>query len=117
MPKERWKVIDGHPNYAVSNLGNVRNLITERTLTPYDDGTGYMRVKLDGNCLRLHILVAKAFIPNPDGKLTVNHIHGNKKDNRASQLEWATFSEQMSHAWRTGLRSRPKENYGKKKVI
>ena len=88
MPKERWKVIDGHPNYEVSNLGKVRNIKTNRLLTPYDDGKGYLRVKIDGKCLRLHILVAVSFLPNTDNKPTVNHIHGNKHDNRASQLEW-----------------------------
>ena len=104
MPKEHWKTVDGHPNYQVSSLGNVRNTKTGRTLTPYDDGSGYIRVTVDSKCLRLHILVAKAFIPNPDNKPTVNHIHGNKKDNRASQLEWATYSEQQYHVWQTGLR-------------
>ncbi len=108
MPKERWKTIDGHPNYEVSSLGKVRNTVTGKTLTPYDDGKGYLRVKLDGKCLRLHILVASAFLPNPDGKPTVNHIHGNKYDNRASQLEWATYSEQMQHVWDTGLRAKEK---------
>ncbi len=115
MPKERWRVIDEHTNYAVSNLGKVRNVKTNRLLTPYDDGKGYLRVKIDGKCLRLHILVAVSFLPNTDNKPTVNHIHGNKHDNRASQLEWATYSEQMQHVWDTGLRSR--RNYGKQKVV
>ncbi len=115
MPKESWKVIAEHPNYQVSSLGNVRNIRTNKLLTPYNDGTGYYRVCLDGKCLRLHILVAKAFLPNPDNKPTVNHIRGNKKDNRASQLEWATYSEQQYHVWQTGLRKRRKR-YAKGKT-
>lgn len=111
MPKERWKTIEGHPNYEVSSLGKVRNIRTGKLLTPYDDGKGYYRVSMDGKCLRLHILVAVAFIPNAENKTTVNHIRGNKMDNRASQLEWATPSEQLTHAWQTGLRG----NYGKGK--
>lgn len=106
MPKERWKTIEGHPNYEVSSLGKVRNIRTGKILTPYDDGKGYWRVKVDGKSLRLHILVATAFIPNEENKTTVNHIKGNKKDNRASQLEWATPSEQLTHAWQTGLRDK-----------
>lgn len=115
MPKERWRVIDGHPDYLVSNLGKVRNTKTNRLLTPYDDGKGYLRVKIDGKSLRLHILVAVAFLPNTDNKPTVNHIHGNKYDNRASQLEWATYSEQIQHVWDTGLRQR--RNNGKQKIV
>ncbi len=117
MPKERWKVVDGHPNYQVSSLGNIRNIKTGRTLTPYDDGSGYIRVTVDNRCLRLHILVAKAFIPNPENKPTVNHIHGNKKDNRASQLEWATYSEQQFHVWQTGLRKGGKRYAEKTKGV
>lgn len=108
MPKERWKTIDGHPNYEVSSLGKVRNIKTDRLLTPYDDGKGYLRVKVDGKSLRLHILVASAFLSNPDNKPVVNHLHGNKYDCRASQLEWATYSENLVHAWRTGLRAKEK---------
>ena len=108
MPKERWRVIDGHPNYEVSSLGKVRNIVTGKVLTPYDDGKGYLRVKVYGKSLRLHILVASAFLSNPDKKPVVNHLHGNKYDCRASQLEWATYSENLTHAWRTGLRAKDK---------
>lgn len=111
--KERWKIIDGHPNYEISSLGRVRNIKTNNLLVPYNDGSGYYRVKLDGKNLRLHIIVAQAFIPNPENKPTVNHIHGNKRDNRASQLEWATYSEQNFHVWRTGLRKGGKKRYAK----
>ena len=46
----------------------------------------------------MHQLVARQFIPNPKNKRTVNHINGNKSDNRVENLEWATDSEQMQHA-------------------
>lgn len=103
MGKERWRVIDEHPNYAVSDLGRVRNIQKNFILKPYDDGKGYYRVNLNNRSVRLHILVASAFLSNPDHKPIVNHKHGNKHDCRASQLEWVTASENTIHAYVTGL--------------
>lgn len=101
--RESWKTIIEHPNYQISNMGNVRNSKSGKVLKPYDDGKGYLRVKIDGKCLRVHILVATAFIPNPEGKPIVNHKKGKKHDCRASQLEWATASENTQHAYDFGL--------------
>ncbi len=84
-------------------MGQVRNIKSGKLLNPYDDGSGYLRVKIDGRCERLHILVATAFIPNPENKPIVNHKRGKKHDCRASQLEWVTQSENIQHAWDTGL--------------
>lgn len=109
--RESWKVIDGHPGYAVSNMGHVRNVTTRKQLTPYDDGKGYLRVKLDGDNCRLHILVAVAYVPNPepDVRNVVNHKRGKKHDCRASQLEWVTQAENIQHAWDTGLCKRKRK--------
>lgn len=107
--KERWKVVQNHPNYEVSSMGGVRNIKTRAILTPYNDGRGYLRVKIDGRCARVHRMVAMAFIPNPLHKPVVNHKHGKKHDNRASQLEWATAQENTLHAYRTGLIKPPKK--------
>lgn len=104
----KWETIDEHENYQINRMGDVRNKRTGKILKPYDDGNGYLRVKLDGKSLRLHILVAKQFIPNdnPLVKNIVNHKKGNKHDPRASQLEWVTQQENVIHAWRCGLISR-----------
>lgn len=99
----KWKPILNHPNYEVNRMGQIRNARTGRILKPYDDGNGYLRVKIDGRCERVHILVAVAFIPNPENKPVVNHKKGKKHDCRASQLEWVTQSENIKHAWDFGL--------------
>lgn len=98
-----WCDCPNHPNYEIHPMGKVRSKKTGKILTPYDDGRGYLRLKLDGMNCRLHILVALAFIPNPENKPVVNHKGGDKHDCRASELEWVTVSENTKHAWDHGL--------------
>lgn len=78
-------------------------------------------MKNDGTkaCYRLHRLVMMAFqpIPNPS-EMEVNHKDGNKKNNKLSNLEWCTSSENQRHAFRTGLqkpRRGEKSNFSKLK--
>lgn len=122
--RERWSVIPEHPSYMVSSMGRIKNMVTGVLLKPYDDGKGYLRVKLDRNNCRVHILVALAFVHNddPEKKTVVNHKHGKKHDCRASQLEWVTQKENVQHAWDTGLckRKRTKRkavDYGTGKAL
>lgn len=63
---------------------------------------------------RLHVLVAKHFIPNPENKPTVNHKLGDKSLNSKNDLEWATHQEQMDHAVTNGLTASGMRNGGNK---
>ena len=99
-----WVKIAEHPNYSVSNDGNVRNDRTGRILTPVKTKNGYLRVGLDKKLCRIHRLVAKNFLENPNGLQQINHIDGNKENNKAENLEWCTASQNIIHAQKTGLK-------------
>lgn len=80
----------------------------------YDDGelvsevfqeNSYRRAHIDGTLLFTHVVVAEAWHDNPDKKPVVNHIDGNKKNCRPSNLEWATYSDNLNHAYEAGLRT------------
>lgn len=95
--------------YQVSNTGEVRNARTGHRITHYINEHGYCVVgfynKEKGHTdhHKVHRLVAEAFIPNTEGKRTVNHIDGNKLNNNAENLEWATHKENLNHAIKSGL--------------
>lgn len=100
--EETWKPIPNFQGYYASSLGRIKNE-DGRILNQYEIA-GYLGVCLTpyGSHL-VHRLVCLAFHDNPDNKREVNHINGNKQDNRAENLEWVTHQENMQHAWKTGL--------------
>lgn len=90
---EYWRQVKGYNNrYEVSNLGNVRSKYNG--LLKQKENDGYLEVSLRDNGknkkVRVHRLVAEAFIPNPDELKTVNHKDENKKNNKRNNLEWVT---------------------------
>lgn len=93
-------------NYSVSSTGRVRNDLTSRELNPStQQDYKHTTLQINGKSkrFRVHRLVAIAFIPNPENKPYVNHLNGNKSDNRVENLEWTTPQENTVHAWKTGL--------------
>lgn len=104
--------------YQASNFGRIRSMVyrfdlkrkTPLIIRPDVTNNGYFRcairdIKENGYKViyRLaHRLIAESFHIRPDGKNDVNHIDGDKKNNRPENLEWCTASENNIHGWKYG---------------
>ncbi len=105
---EIWKHIDSENgnNYEVSSFGNIRNKKTGKSRKLIYNN-GYLKVDLSEGGKRInyfvHRLVAFAFLDKPKNGNIVNHIDGNKSNNRISNLEWCTYKENTQHSFKTGL--------------
>lgn len=126
---ERWKEIEEYPGYEISDKGRVRSYYEkkkkvgtwggydrilhdepQRILKQSDDGNGYMKVYLQNDekrtCVKVHKLVADAFVPNPNGYDTVDHIKSGpegKLDNRAENLRWLPRRDNIQKAYADGM--------------
>lgn len=102
----KLKVLDLFSGYTIREDGVVTSRFG-RVIKQQVGGLGYVRVELwengKGRKYLVHRLVAQAFIPNPERKPQVNHIDGDKSNNKISNLEWVTQSENQIHAYRCGL--------------
>lgn len=114
--EEEWRDIKGYEGiYQVSNIGRVKSLcrlreykggrichLKGKMITPSPDRYGYLHLCLSKNNIvktfRVHMLVANAFIPNPNKKCEINHIDGNKVNNCVQNLEWCTQKENVHHS-------------------
>jgi hypothetical protein len=113
LETEEWRSVRGYTGfYLVSSLGRVQGILRGTILKPDESGKRsnpkkYWRVTLSKNGktrrFGIHQLVARAFVgPQPKGKFP-NHKDGDKKNNRATNLEWLTHQENMDHAKANGL--------------
>lgn len=115
-----WKTIKAFPLYEVSLVGEIRNKRTKRHLKTrvlrsyesvglIEEETGIQRTAF------VHRCVASAFLDNPNNLPTINHKDGNKLNNHVDNLEWCTYSQNLIHAYATGLK-KPSINPNKRPV-
>ncbi len=102
-------LINGFKHHTINKNGVVINTKTGNIKAIWKGANGYYHVDIQEfnkpKKVALHRLLALQYIPNPEGKRTVNHIDGNKLNNSLSNLEWATDSENIQHAYDTRLNS------------
>ena len=118
MSNITWKTLvyngETYDKFEISNNGQLKNVETGTIYKQHINKEGYNQVcvSLGGRnkkkVFKIHKAVAETFIENPENKNTVNHIDGNKNNNSYKNLEWATLSENIKHAFDTGLNKQKK---------
>ena len=91
--------------YTINKDGTVVNTKNERVIKGSLTNVGYVRITFFGERISLHRLIATKYLPVIDGKKYINHKNGDKLDNRVENLEWCTMSENVKHAFDTGLKN------------
>lgn len=98
-PNEIWKSLDEFPNYMFSNYGRIKNISLNILMSECKDSDGYVVIGLrnnKGRCTRrIHKIIATLFCENPNNYTTVNHINHIRHDNRAENLEWCNFKDNI----------------------
>lgn len=105
MPE--WRVVSEFPEYDVSDDGQVRRRDTGRVRKGWTEQSGHRTVTLQNpgsksKRVKIHRLVAKAFLPNPGGLPYVRHLNDVPGDNRLTNLAWGTNSDNQKDSIRNG---------------
>ncbi|HHW0480889.1 TPA: NUMOD4 domain-containing protein [Escherichia coli] len=103
---EEWRPAAGYEDfYEVSSFGNVRRKGVKRNMKPSVNNHGYLQTIFHtsgrAKCVKIHRLVATTFLP---GSGVVNHLDGVKTNNVISNLEITSQSENVLHAYKSGLK-------------
>lgn len=99
MKVESWAALGN--GYEVGDMGNIRR--NGKLLKPWIvKSTGYAQISISGKVRSVHRLVAQAFCGGIAEGLVVNHINGIRNDNRAENLEWATYRQNQLHRYVIG---------------
>lgn len=114
--------IEGNNNYFISGENvyslNFKNTNRPSILKKSIDSRGYYQVSMtinnESKPYLFHRLIAQHFIENKCNKPCINHKDGNKLNNNIDNLEWCTYSENINHAIKTGLRKSPNHKLGSK---
>lgn len=106
-PNNVRPVLGTDGRYGVTRRGQVWSCRFQMWRKPYVNTTGYLCVSVCVNYRKrnryIHRIIAEAWIPNPKRLPHVNHKDGDKINNRLSNLEWCSKSDDVRHAWRIGL--------------
>lgn len=110
LPGEKWKLIEGTNDYYISNKGRAKR--GQKLLKKSLDKDGYYTVNIYGKRKRVNILVAKAFVPNPDPEHfdVVDHRNNIKTQNNEDNLQWTTRSRNLQMAHEDHLISKSKRD-------
>lgn len=102
---EQWKPVEENPNYEVSSCGKVKRNGKLIKVNVNKRGYQYCNISTNGKVtkVKIHRLVAKAFVSNPLNCKTVNHKDGNKLNNHFTNLEWVSLRQNIQHGWEIGL--------------
>lgn len=122
---EEWKVavfrnVETNIEYQISSYGRLMNMgspqpngghTKPKILKPQMNRLGYLEFRIKGKHCKIHQIVADTFITNPNNYSDIDHINGNKTDNRVSNLRWVTHKENSNNpnthwkfsAWQKGI--------------
>ena len=113
---EIWKDIINFANFECSNYGNIRNKRTNNILKGHTRSDGYKEVRIKGKNYLYHRIVAMTWLKNHNNFEQINHIDGNKTNNKVCNLEWCTPKQNLEHAANIGLMSRGSNRYNSKLI-
>lgn len=92
--------------YFISDKGEVYSTFTRRILKPQTDHKGYQYIEIGSKKFKIHRLVGKYFIPNPNNLPQINHIDLNKANNHKENLEWVSNRENYEYSLKMGTFSK-----------